>query len=267
MTPSQLAAILGEPPEPRGSWEREALYVSAVALRAADPVAAAEGLAARSRALAGVAAARVRDSGFLEIVVSTPGELVTEIEQHTGLADAPGAEPADGALPGAVPRAVPGPRSGAVPGSVPGAGAVPGAEPWPERPLTWDNPGFVLRFAHARACAVGRWARDLGVPRTGFAPEALTGRHDRAVLRVLAELPGRRSRRGAGRPGGAVGRAGFARRLALAYHDAHERAPAVPAGEEPVTPEHVARVRLARAVRAVLAEELAALGGTAPDRL
>jgi arginyl-tRNA synthetase len=116
----------------------------------------------------------------------------------------------------------------------------------PPAPATWDNPGFVIRFAYARASAVRRWAADLGVPEGPFRPGLLDGPYDRAVLRSLAELP---SRTASGRPQWQA----YALGLALAYHDAHEHTRAIPAGDEPVTATHTARVRLATAVRDVLA--------------
>lgn len=116
---------------------------------------------------------------------------------------------------------------------------------WPDFPRTWDNPGFVVRYAHVRAVAVQRWARELGVPLEGFRPELLDHRLDRAVLRVLAEVP---SRRGSRNPGWGP----FLVRLAEAYHDAFEHAPALPVGDEPVTPLHTARVHLAAAVQKIL---------------
>ncbi|WP_245898914.1 DALR anticodon-binding domain-containing protein [Nonomuraea indica] len=209
--PGRLAEALGEPPAPDGTWEREAVYVSAAALRRARrpgaraaPVGrvAAE-LADRVRPVEGVSRVEALANGFLRITVETPGELVAEVR----------------------------------PLSLP--------DPWPDLPRTWDNPGFVVRYAHARAAAVQRWARDLGVPATGFRPELLDDPPHRAVLRVLAELPGRLA-------GRAPAWEAYLVRLATAYHDAHELAPAVPAGEEEPSPAHTARVRLARAVRDVL---------------
>ncbi|MDF5752524.1 DALR anticodon-binding domain-containing protein [Spongiactinospora sp. TRM90649] len=178
------------------------------------------GAADRLRALPGVAAVRPGPGRLLKIVVAEPGEIVTEI----------------------------GPCFTAFRAA------------WPDLPRTWDNPGFVVRYAHARAVAVARWARDLGVPVDGFAPGELSGPWDRAVLRVLAELPSRCER---AEPGWAA----YLERLALAYHDAHERAPAVPVGDEPARPVHTARLRMAGAVRLVISEGLTANGRTAPDRL
>ncbi|MFC7589215.1 hypothetical protein ACFQYP_40195 [Nonomuraea antimicrobica] len=79
----------------------------------------------------------------------------------------------------------------------------------------------------------------------GFRPELLDDPCHRRVLRVLAELPGRLG-------GRQPGWESYLLRLALAYHDAHERAPAVPVGDEEPGPVHTARVRLAQAVRMVL---------------
>ncbi|WP_188190597.1 anticodon-binding protein [Nonomuraea sp. SYSU D8015] len=201
MTLHELAEALGEPPAPEGTWEREAVYVSAAPLRQRVPAA---GLAERVRAVPGVADVEVQENGFLRIGVRVPGEFLESFE----------------------PVAIPEPR-------------------WPDFPRTWENPGFVVRYGHARARAVQRWARELGVPEAGFRPELLDGPYDRRVLRVLAELPGRVTSR---HPGWET----YLLRLALAYHDAHERAPAVPRGDEPVRPVHTARVRLAEAVGGVL---------------
>ncbi|MEO3791040.1 anticodon-binding protein [Nonomuraea sp. B10E15] len=207
MTPGELAEVLGEPPAPEGTWEREAAYVSAAALRRRVPPAA---LAARVREVGGVSRVDVREDGFLRIVVSVPGELVEAVE----------------------------------PLDIPDPG-------WPDFPRTWDNPGFVVRYGHARTCAVRRWARELGVPSGGYPAGLPADPYDRRVLRVLAELPGRLASRDPRWEAYLV-------RLALAYHDAHERAPAVPVGDAPAEPVHTARVRLAEAVGRVL---------VGPDRL
>ncbi|MFC4011751.1 anticodon-binding protein [Nonomuraea purpurea] len=203
----ELAEALGEPPAPEGTWEREAVYVSAAALRRRLPP---EPLAERISALPGVDRVEAEPNGFLRIIVREPGELLESLPRP----DLP--EPA-----------------------------------WPDFPRTWDNPGFVVRYAHARTCAVRRWADQLRVPLTGFRPELLDDPRDRLVLRVLAELPGRLGSRD---PGWEA----YLLRLALAYHDAHEHAPAVPVGDEPPGPVHTARVRLAETVGGIIA---------GPDRL
>lgn len=224
MTPDQLAGLIGAPPVPLGSWAREAVYGSPVAFRTASgrpPREVAEEIAVRLRGHGGVEEVRVRPDGFLLITVGRPGEVVREIV-----------------------------RKG--PPEIRERAALA-----PDFPRTWDNPGFVVRYAHARAAAVQRWARDLGVPEEGFRPELLDDPHDRAVLRLLAELP----TRAAGRDPAWESYAG---QLALAYHDAHEHAPAVPVGDRPVTGVHTARLWLATAVRTVL---VAVLTPELPERL
>ncbi|MFG1864755.1 anticodon-binding protein [Microbispora bryophytorum] len=237
-----LCGVLGAPPVPQGSWERDAWFVSTAALRgtAEAPAEVAERLAARLRTVPGIRRVDVRPNGFLVIGVATPGEIVEDVL--------------------AAPVAVPPP---------PGASVAP----WPDFPRTWDNPGFAVRYAYVRAGAVQRWARDLGVPagvRAGAAaggaagaavrPELLDGPFDRAVLRVLAELPSRRDSRD---PGWAA----YLERLAEAYHTAVERAAPIPRGDEPPTGVHAARVRMGEAVRRVLGEGLAELGVAPPGKI
>lgn len=191
MSVRRIADVLGETPVPQGTWEREATYVSAAAIRRSvdlDELRAIPGVGVESRV-----------DGMLVLTVAVPGTLVEDVE----------------------PLEFP--------------------DPWPDFPRTWDNPGFVVRYAAERAGNVQRWARDLGVPYEPFVPELLDDPRDRAVLRVLAEVPGRRVSRSPGWDG-------FLVKLALAFHDAHEYAPAIPKGDEKPETVHTARVRLARAV-------------------
>ncbi|MEV7970763.1 anticodon-binding protein [Sphaerisporangium sp. NPDC088356] len=277
-----LGVVLGSPPAPQGSWERRATYVSAVALRRADraPREVAEELAVRLRLLPGVRAVDVRANGFLVIEVAVPGEIVREILAEPLF---PARETCEQ-----------------------GAGE---AGPWPDFPRTWDNPGFVVKYAYVRAGAVLRWARDLGLwgvegRRSGardddlgyehddhgfaagaadhgpldehalrapehdaeawksavFRPESLADPRDRAVLRVLAEVPSRRERRD---PGWQA----YLERLAEAYHDAFEHAPALPKGDETPSTTHGARLWMAAAVRRVIGEGLTELRQTAPQKI
>lgn len=133
---------------------------------------------------------------------------------------------------------------------------------WPVRPMTFENPGFRVRFAYARACGVGRHAADLGLRETH---ESLHDPRERRLLTLLADFPGRAeqaARRHDPRP--------FTRHLELiadAYHDVHERCPALPKGDEPAGERHFARLGLARAVRIVVGNGLRMLGETPDDRL
>jgi arginyl-tRNA synthetase len=155
-----------------------------------------------------------------------------------------------------------------------GITAVPHAT-WPTRPLTFDNPGFRVRFAYARASGVGRHAVDLGIPQEPSPSGASTAGHphtraladprERRLLGLIAAFPGRAEqarRKGDPRP--------FTRHLELiadAYHDVHEQCPALPRGDEAAGERHTARLALARAVRIVLGNGLRMLGETPADRL
>jgi len=143
----------------------------------------------------------------------------------------------------------------AVPGRI--AAAVAGDEgygrgemiegSWDEFPRTFDNPGFRVRFAYERACAVERRARDLQVPPGD--PAALTAPGELRLLGLLAGFEGHR------KPMLQL------ERIADAYHDVYESS-----REEP-TQRHGARVILAGAVRVTLSNGLRRLGETARERL
>jgi arginyl-tRNA synthetase len=118
---------------------------------------------------------------------------------------------------------------------------------WADFPRTFDNPGFRVRFAYERACAVLRRARDLQVPPGD--PALLTAPEELRLLGLLAGFDGHR------KPMLQL------ERIADAYHDVYERS-----REEP-TQRHGARVILADAVRVTLSNGLHRLGETARERL
>ncbi|MEV4003825.1 DALR anticodon-binding domain-containing protein [Actinomadura sp. NPDC049753] len=130
---------------------------------------------------------------------------------------------------------------------------------WSEWPRTFENPGFSVRYAYARACWVGRWARELGVgagPFEGGAEE---------LVGALGDVPGRAAQ---------AEREGDARPLMLclesvagAYHEVHERCPALPLGDEVPGAVHAGRVGLAEAVKVVLGNGLNMIGETPRERI
>jgi arginyl-tRNA synthetase len=141
-------------------------------------------------------------------------------------------------------------------------GAIDAPFTWPVRPLTFDNPGFRVRFAYARASAVRRHAADLGIcADSGPTDEPL----ERRLLGLLADFPGR-TRRAAGRndPRPVVRHLEL---IADAYHDVHERCPALPKGDEPITDRHAARLGLAEATRVTVGNGLRLLGEVPRERL
>jgi hypothetical protein len=127
---------------------------------------------------------------------------------------------------------------------------------WPDRPRTFDNPGFVVRFAHVRAASVRRHARDLRL--VPGAPDGLLG--EPAERRLLGALAGLHECAAPRYERQLV-------RVAEAYHDVHERCPALPKGDEPPGARHRARLTLAEAVRISLNNGLRTLGETPEERL
>ena len=210
-------------------------YGSPVALR----LAAAEGRPATE--IAEVIAKRlpvpaeVRD-GYLAI-------------RATGLAAAIAADPDYGRVPGAEPR--PGETSRESP-----------EETWPDRPRTFDNPGFSVRFGYARAVAVLRRAVMLGIAE---GPHEPAGPLEIRLLDLLAEFPAHAARGVRERDAGVLKR--HLERVAYAYHDVHERCPALPRGDERPTARHAGLLTLAQAVRTTIGNGLQMLGETPRERL
>jgi arginyl-tRNA synthetase len=134
---------------------------------------------------------------------------------------------------------------------------------WPDRPRTFDNPGFVVRFAYARAASVRRHAHDLGLVRTE--PLGLDDPYELRLLGLLADLPGRADQ--AVREKNATPYRRQLVEIAEAYHDVYERCPALPKGDERVDHTHTARLTLAEAVRIALNNGLRALGESPEERL
>ncbi|MEU5877550.1 DALR anticodon-binding domain-containing protein [Spirillospora sp. NPDC047279] len=133
---------------------------------------------------------------------------------------------------------------------------------WADRPRTFDNPGFRVRYAYARAVAVERWAREYGVGET---PSEALNDLELAVVARLGELPGRAAQAERERRPRAL--VMCLERLADAYHDVHERCPALPVGDERVSAVHEGRVALARAVRTALGNGLKMIGETPRERI
>lgn len=142
-----------------------------------------------------------------------------------------------------------------------GVAITPGFE-WDEWPRTFENPGFRVRYAYARGVWVGRWAEELGIepgPLGHLEPEETT------LVRLLGELPGRAAQ--AERERDARPLVSCMERLATAYHDVHERCPAVPGGDEKPGAVHAGRVSLARAVCVALRNGLNMIGETPRERI
>ncbi len=129
-----------------------------------------------------------------------------------------------------------------------------------------DNPVYYVQYAHARLSALARSASDLGIdlgadydaalldtPQESQLIALLTGYPQ--VLAASAELrePHRVVR--------------FLEELASSYHKFYDVVRVLPMGDEPVSDANVARLWLCAAVRQVIANGLAVLGVTAPERM
>ena len=133
---------------------------------------------------------------------------------------------------------------------------------WDEWPRTFENPGFSVRYAYARASWVGRWADDLQV---GRGPLEDVCSEERELVDALGDVPGRARQAERERDAGPL--MFCMERVAGAYHDVHERCPAVPMGDEEPGAVHAGRVSLAEAVRVVLGNGLNMIGETPRERI
>ncbi|HLS49935.1 MAG TPA: DALR anticodon-binding domain-containing protein, partial [Actinomycetaceae bacterium] len=129
-----------------------------------------------------------------------------------------------------------------------------------------DNPVYYVQYAHARTRNVARNAAAHGVRREdAFAPELLDHPADSALLGVLAQLPAVVAQAGELREPHRVAR--YLEELAATYHKWYDQCRVTPRGEEPVTDTHRTRLWLNDATTQVLANGLAMLGVSAPERM
>jgi arginyl-tRNA synthetase len=186
----------------------------------------AELIGARLERTPGIAGVEVSGPGFLTIAVASQGALAASI---------------------------------AAAGDAYGRAAVPRpATTWPDRPRTFDNPGFRVRFAYVRAVAVRRCGDALGVVAYPYDPDHP---HEIRLLDLLADFPARAARRDPD----VLKR--HVERVADAYHDVYERCPALPCGDEEPTGRHGGRRLLAEAVRTTIGNGLNMLGETPKETL
>ena len=143
----------------------------------------------------------------------------------------------------------------------PGVVSVPPGG-WSEWPRTFENPGFSVRYAYARASWVGRWARELGI---GAGELQDVEAEELALVGALGDVQARAKQ--AERERDARPLMFCLERVAGAYHDVHERCPAVPKGDGEPGAVHAGRVGLAEAVQVVLGNGLNVIGETPRERI
>ncbi|MDP3891178.1 arginine--tRNA ligase [Nocardioides sp.] len=147
-----------------------------------------------------------------------------------------------------------------------------------------DNPVYYVQYAHARVSSILRNAADLGMglgstsgvgfetvaaqppqPAEGFDPSLLNHEREGDLLRALAEFPRVVASAAQLREPHRVAR--YLEGLASAYHKFYDSCRVLPMGDEDVTDLHHARLVLVAATRTVLANGLALLGVSAPERM
>jgi arginyl-tRNA synthetase len=129
---------------------------------------------------------------------------------------------------------------------------------------TSDNPVFYVQYAHARVSSILRNAADLGLTPESH-PELLTHEKEGDLLRALAEFPRVVQAAADLREPHRVAR--YLEDTAADYHRFYDNCRVLPMGDEEATDLNRARLLLVDATRTVLANGLALLGVSAPERM
>jgi len=132
---------------------------------------------------------------------------------------------------------------------------------------TNDNPVFYVQYAHARTCNVTRLANEDGVHLAdGFDPSLLTHDSEAALLAILGDFPRIVAQAARMREPHRVAR--YLEDLAGRFHKWYDECRVRPRdADEEITDLHRTRLRLNEATRVVLANGLALLGVSSPERL
>jgi arginyl-tRNA synthetase len=141
---------------------------------------------------------------------------------------------------------------------MPPGGIAPRAEVIARHVL--GNPAYAVRYAHAAAAAVLRWAAALGTGPSGFQPRLLNGPVELALLDALSWLPERVAM--AARRGRPDEFAGYLEELAARTIDTMSTT-----GFTTIASISSERLWLAHAARTALAAGLGLLGVDAPERI
>ena len=135
------------------------------------------------------------------------------------------------------------------------------------RKRTNDNPVYYVQYAHARTCNVTRLAAEDGVHLAdGFDPSLLTHDSEAALLAILGDFPRTVAQAAKMREPHRVAR--YLEDLAGRFHKWYDECRVRPReADEAITDLHRTRLWLNEATRIVLANGLALLGVSSPERL
>ena len=132
-----------------------------------------------------------------------------------------------------------------------------------------DNPVYYVQYAHARTCRMMENAADLGMtlPEDTFDPSLLAHELDGTLLRALAEFPRVVTAAAELRAPHRVAR--YLEETAAVFNKWYDTKECrmLPQGDEPVAPVNEARLMEVAATRTVIANGLALLGVSAPERM
>jgi arginyl-tRNA synthetase len=128
-----------------------------------------------------------------------------------------------------------------------------------------ENPVYYVQYAHARLSALARNAAELGlIPDTNHL-ELLNHDKEGTLLRSIGEFPRVLKTAASMREPHRVCR--YLEDLAGDYHRFYDSCRVLPQGDEEPNDLHTARLALCQATRQVIANGLAILGVTAPERM
>jgi len=128
-----------------------------------------------------------------------------------------------------------------------------------------ENPVYYVQYAHARLCALARNAADLGLASDASRLELLSHDKEGSLIRTLGEFPRVLGSAAALREPHRVCR--YLEDLAGDYHRFYDVCRVLPQGDEEPSDLHAARLALCEATRQVIANGLAILGVSAPERM
>ncbi|MEW5813681.1 MAG: arginine--tRNA ligase [Actinomycetota bacterium] len=128
-----------------------------------------------------------------------------------------------------------------------------------------ENPVYYVQYAHARLSALGRNAAELGIAPDTAHLDLLTHDKEGTLIRNIGEFPRVLATAASLREPHRVSR--YLEDLAGDYHRFYDSCRVLPQGDEEPGDLHAARLALCAATRQVIANGLAILGVSAPERM
>ena len=128
-----------------------------------------------------------------------------------------------------------------------------------------ENPVYYVQYAHARLCALARNAADLGLAADTSRLGLLSHDKEGSLIRTLGEFPRVLASAASLREPHRVCR--YLEDLAGDYHRFYDVCRVLPQGDDQPSELHGARLALCESTRQVIANGLAILGVSAPERM